>query len=147
MNEWFLMLHFQHLRTEQSHWHDFFIKNLILNVTFHLQLLQNTYAKKVKLWVALLCSTLCDHMNPRLLCTWNSPGKNTGVGCHSLLQGIFLTQGSNPGLMHCRQTLYSLSHNAQIYWYVYLSVTSSLSISHIHHWWTFRLLPYLGNCK
>ena len=33
---------------------------------------------------------------------WNSPGKNTGVGCHFLLQGIFLTQGSNPGLPHCR---------------------------------------------
>ena len=35
----------------------------------------------------------------RLLCPWNSPGKNTGVGCYSLLQGIFLTQGSNPGLL------------------------------------------------
>ena len=33
-------------------------------------------------------------------------GKNTGVGCHFLLQGIFLTQGSNPGLLHCRQILY-----------------------------------------
>ena len=39
----------------------------------------------------------------------NSPGKNTGVGCHALLQGIFLTQGSNPGLPHCRQILYCLS--------------------------------------
>ena len=36
----------------------------------------------------------------RLLCPWNSPGKNTGVGCHSLFQGIFLTQGSNPHLLH-----------------------------------------------
>ena len=35
---------------------------------------------------------------------------NTGVGCHSLLQGIFLSQGLNPGLLHCRQILYSLSH-------------------------------------
>ena len=40
----------------------------------------------------------------------NSPGKNTGVGCHTLLQGIFLTQGLNPGLPHCRQILYCLSH-------------------------------------
>ena len=40
----------------------------------------------------------------RLLCPWNSPGKNTGVGCHSLLQGIFLTQGLNLGLPHWRQT-------------------------------------------
>ena len=38
------------------------------------------------------------------------PGNNTGVGCHFLLQGIFLTQGSNPGLLHCRQILYNLSH-------------------------------------
>ena len=45
-----------------------------------------------------------------LLCPWNSPGKNTGVGSHSLLQRIFLTQGSNLGLLYCRQILYSLSH-------------------------------------
>ena len=41
---------------------------------------------------------------------WNFPGKSTGVGCHILLKGIFLTQGSNPALLHCRQTLYHLSH-------------------------------------
>ena len=41
-----------------------------------------------------------------LLCPWDSPGRNTGVGCHSLLQGIFLTQGSKLGLLHCRQSLY-----------------------------------------
>ena len=40
----------------------------------------------------------------------DSPGKNAGVGCHALLQGIFPTQGSNPGLLHCRQTVYRLSH-------------------------------------
>ena len=38
----------------------------------------------------------------RLLCPWNSPGKNTGVGSHPLLRGIFPTQGSKPGLPHCR---------------------------------------------
>ena len=41
---------------------------------------------------------------------WNSPGQNTGVGNLSLLQGIFPTQGSNPGLPHCRQILYQMSH-------------------------------------
>ena len=46
----------------------------------------------------------------RLLCPWNSSGKNTGVGSHSLLQGIFPTQGSNLGLLHCRHILYHLSH-------------------------------------
>ena len=43
-------------------------------------------------------------------CPWNSPGKNTGVGSHSLLQGIFLMQGLNLHLLHCRQILYHLSH-------------------------------------
>ena len=46
----------------------------------------------------------------RLLCPWNSPGKNTRVGFHFLLQGIFPTQGSNLGLWHYRQILYHLSH-------------------------------------
>ena len=41
---------------------------------------------------------------------WNSPGQNTGVGSFSLLQGIFPTQGLNPGLPHCRQILYQLSY-------------------------------------
>ena len=46
----------------------------------------------------------------RLLCPWNSPGKNTGVDCHSFLQGIFLTQGLNLDFLRCRQILYCLSH-------------------------------------
>ena len=48
------------------------------------------------------------------------PGKNTGVGCHFLLQGIFLTQGSNPDLLHCRQTIYHLSHQRRISKVIYL---------------------------
>ena len=46
----------------------------------------------------------------RLFHPWNSPGKNTGVGCHSLLQGIFRTQGLNSGLLHFKRILYHLSH-------------------------------------
>ena len=45
-----------------------------------------------------------------LLCPWNSLDKNTGVGSHFLLQGIFPTQGSNLGFLHCRQILYCLSY-------------------------------------
>ena len=45
----------------------------------------------------------------RLLCLWNSSGKNTGVGSHSFLQGIFSIKGLNLCLLHCRQILYSLS--------------------------------------
>ena len=49
----------------------------------------------------------------RLLCPWGSPGKNTGVCCHALLQGIFPTQGLIPGLQHCRQILYHLSYQGK----------------------------------
>ena len=55
-------------------------------------------------------SILTSLTQTRLLCPWNSPVKNTGVRSHSLLQGIFLTQGLNPGLLYCRQVLYHLSH-------------------------------------
>ena len=57
--------------------------------------------------------SVADSLQPNalwLLGPLNSPGKNYGVGCHSLLQGIFLTQGSNLGLVHCRQILYHLNH-------------------------------------
>ena len=59
------------------------------------------------------CLTLCDPMDCSPASSsvhGDSPGKNTGVGCHAILQGIFLTQGSNPGLPHFRQILYHLSH-------------------------------------
>ena len=46
----------------------------------------------------------------RLLCPWNFPGKNTGVGCHFLLQGIFQTQGLNPHLLHWQADSLPLSH-------------------------------------
>ena len=47
------------------------------------------------------CPTLCNPMDcPPGFCPWDSPGKNTGVGCPALLQGIFLTQGPNPHLLH-----------------------------------------------
>ena len=63
---------------------------------------------------------------PRLLSPWDFPGKNTGVGCHFLLQGIFPTQGSNPGLPHCRQMLYRLSYQGSPTW-VKCMVCSALS--------------------
>ena len=65
------------------------------------------------LLVAQLCPILCSLMDcnlPGFSVHGDSPGKNTGVGCHALLQGIFLTQGLNPGLPHCRQILHCLSH-------------------------------------
>ena len=56
------------------------------------------------------CSDPRDHSLPGSSDHGDSPGKNTGVGCHFLLQEIFQTQGSNPGLLHCRQILYLLSY-------------------------------------
>ena len=57
------------------------------------------------------CSVVSDSLWPHgLHSPWNSLGKNTGVGSHFLLQGIFSTQGLNLDLLHCRQILYHLSH-------------------------------------
>ena len=74
---------------------------------------QVTRREKVKVLVAQSCPTLCDLMGcspPGFSVQGDSPGKNTGVGFHSLLQGIFSTKGSKLGLLHCRQSLYCLSH-------------------------------------
>ena len=63
--------------------------------------------------VAQLCLTLCDPMIcnlPGSSIRGDSPHKNTGVGCHALLQGIFPTQRLNPGLPHCMQVVYWLNH-------------------------------------
>ena len=71
----------------------------------------NTKYKSLLLGCAMLCLIaqwcpfLCDPMDcspPGFSVHGDSPGKNTGVGCHALLQGIFPTQGPNPGLAHCR---------------------------------------------
>ena len=61
----------------------------------------------------------------RLLHPWNFPGKNTGVGCYSLLQRIFMTQELNPGLLNCRQTLYHLSHQGSPGVFQFSSVAQS----------------------
>ena len=63
--------------------------------------------------VPKLCLTLCDptdYSPPDSSVHGDSPGRNTGVGCCSLLQGIFPAQGSNPDLPHCRQILDHLKH-------------------------------------
>ena len=77
-------------------------------------------------WYAVLCSVtvMSSSLWPRglqparLLGPRGSPDKNTGLGCHFFLQGIFPTQGSNPGLPQCRRILYQLSHEGSpIVWY------------------------------
>ena len=65
---------------------------------------------EVKKW-SESCSGVSDSLRPhRLYSPWNSLGHNSGVGSLSLLPGIFPTQRSNPGLLHCRQILYQLNH-------------------------------------
>ena len=64
-------------------------------------------------WVTQSCPTLCNPMDcspPGTSVHADSPGKSTGAGCHALLQGIFPTQGLNPGLLHSWWILYHLSH-------------------------------------
>ena len=68
-------------------------------------------------------SVMSDSLGPHgLYSPWNSPGQNTGIGSHSLLQGILPTQESNLGLLHCRQILYQQSHQGSLYVYKYLLI-------------------------
>ena len=70
--------------------------------------------------VTQLYPTFCDPMDrslPGSFVHGDFPGMHTRMGCHALLQGIFPTQGSNPGLPHCRWILYYLSHQGVVYMY------------------------------
>ena len=79
------------------------------------------------------CPTLRNPLDCSLPSSSNhgdSPGKNTGMGCHALLQGIFPTQGSNPGLPHCRWIPYHLSHQGSpriLKWVPYIPSPADLS--------------------
>ena len=69
--------------------------------------------KPSALCLVSVMSTLCDpmdHSPPGSSVHGDSPVKNTGVGCHDFLKGVFPTQGSNPGLAYCGQNFYCLSH-------------------------------------
>ena len=84
---------------------------LCVCVCIHIDIFLLYVSSEVK--VTQSCLTLCDPHG--LYSPWNSPGQNTGVGSLSLLQGIFPTQGSNPGLLHCKWILYQLSHHGSMY--------------------------------
>ena len=82
-------------------------------------------------------STLCDSMDcspPGSSCLWDSPGRNTGVGCYSLLQGICPIQGSKLGLLHCRQSLYCLSHQGRFNFSAESDTPSEHSQGPDHFW-------------
>ena len=91
----------------------------------------------MKVWFAQSCPTLCDPMDyypTSLFCPWNSPGKNPGVGSHSLLQRIFLSQGSNPGLPHCRQGILLQMQGTQIQSLVWRDYTCHRAIKPMWPW-------------
>ena len=95
--------------------------------------------------VAQSCPALCEPMDcspPGSSAHGDSAGKNTGVGCHALLQGIVPTQGLNPGLPHCRQILYHLSHQGSPYLLPKMGRGSVISIS-----WGRMGLPQWFSCQ
>ena len=100
---------------------------------------------------AQLCPTLCHPMDCSLaspLCPWDFPGKNTGVGCHFLLQGIFLTRGSNPCLLHCRWILYCWAiHWGNHHWY--LTMKGNIHVNILSMFLTFQPLCHWqsGPCR
>ena len=98
-----------------------FTKGLMTEVTVRSLLQHSDYLRLSHFccWkdeCACSCAVMPDSVRPhglqptRLLCPWDSPGKNTGVGCHFLLNGIFLTQGLNPRLLHRQADALPLSH-------------------------------------
>ena len=99
-------------RVEQSLPHSPQWEPILLTPWSQISSLQDQGTMKVKVLVTQSCPILRPHglQHARLLCPWESPGKNTRVACHALLQGIFPSQGSNPGLPRCSQIFYTLSH-------------------------------------
>ena len=75
--------------------------------------MQRSQVKSLSL-VRLFVTPWTVAYQPPLSMEWNSPGKNTGVGCHFFLQEIFPTQGLNPSLLYCRQILYHLNHQGSL---------------------------------
>ena len=100
------------------------------------------------------CPTLWDTMDcspPASFVHEDSPGKNTRVGCHALLQRIFPTQGSNPGLPHCKQILHSLSQlNQDLPIHTHLNLQNTILSDQYPHFnsdilwgWKFNLCYHL----
>ena len=103
-----------------SYWASTFAGPSFLRPPFllmYIKIILYTYTfswKKVKVLVTQSGLAFCNPMDcivHRLLCPWDSPGENTGVSCHALLQGLNSgTEHVSPSLLHCRQLLYLLSH-------------------------------------
>ena len=106
----FAIMHSQHLNI---HTLDFLSKKKFLPYNPTLKDYEIRLSEELGVTFMLICMKMkvkLTQLCPTLYSPWNSSGQNTEVGSLSLLQGIFPTQGSNPGLPHCRQILYQLSH-------------------------------------
>ena len=98
-------------------------------------------------------SVMSKSLQPHgLYSPWNSPGQNTGVGSLSLPQGISPTQGLNPGVLHCGQILYQLSHKRsprKLEWVAYpfssIFLTQELNQCLLHCRWILYQLNYQGS--
>ena len=133
--------------TNNKHWRECGEKGTLLHDLLPFRLLQSTEQSPPTIqWVLVgcvcvclctclvtqLCPTLCNPhgLQPtRLLCSWDSPSKNTGAGS-SLLQGIFLIQGSNKGLLHCRWILYHLCHQRSCFAGYLFSIYQGVHVNH-----------------
>ena len=123
--------------------------------------LRSCYKSCAVLYVVLSCSVVSDSVTPWTaafqapLTMEDSPGESTRVACHALLQGIFPTQGSNPGLPHCRWNLYGLSRQGTLHWFpvvpylglngffpvwLYLRLKLHTDLSSVS--WAWRVLSY-----
>ena len=97
----------------------------------HIYNISYVYIYTHSVLLAQSCPTLCDPTDcspPCLLSPWSSPGKNTGVGYHLLLQGIYPTQGLNPALLHCRH----------IYTHIYIIVKYFICICIMEYYSAFK---------
>ena len=96
-------------------------------------------------WLSVTLWIIAHPQPPRLFCSWDSLGKNIGVGCHVLLERIFLTQGSNPVLPHCRQILVWATKEAHLE-LKDMKLTAAISQdslrSSLTHWTFTRPLAY-----
>ena len=109
------------MHTRMNEWEDDFKGMMFTNML----LLFHVFVRFAK-----VCLTLCDPRTAKLLCPWDSVGKNTGVGCRSLLQGIFLTQGLNLHLLRL------------LHWYA-----DSLPLSHLRSPWSIMMQPNNKACR
>ena len=97
----------------------------------HIYSISYVYIYTHSVLLAQSCPTLCEPTDcspPCLLSPWSSPGKNTGVGYHLLLQGIYPTQGLNPALLHCRH----------IYTHIYIIVKYFICICIMEYYSAFK---------